>query len=118
MPSPYPGKDPSRNITGVDGISDGILNGMRTTIDKAGRIVVPKAMRDAMGLTAGGKVDIAFVDGKIEIEPAYLEAHVEMRDGLPVIVLDEDAPPIDADVVRDTIEAHRKDRIDHLAHGL
>ena len=87
---------------------------MMTTIDKAGRIVVPKAIRDAMGLTAGGKVDIVFVDGKIEIEPVYAAAHIEMRDGFPVIVYDEDVPPMDENIVRDTIEAIREERIAHL----
>ena len=40
---------------------------MRTTIDKAGRIVVPKALRDAMGLEAGQEVELTLTDGRIEI---------------------------------------------------
>ena len=32
---------------------------MQTTIDAAGRIVVPKPLRDALGLTPGTVVDIA-----------------------------------------------------------
>ncbi|MGI8727938.1 MAG: AbrB/MazE/SpoVT family DNA-binding domain-containing protein, partial [Solirubrobacterales bacterium] len=32
---------------------------MKTTIDKAGRIVVPKALREAVGLTPGTTVDIS-----------------------------------------------------------
>ncbi len=42
---------------------------MRTTMDKAGRIVIPAAIRDAVGLTAG-VVDVV-VDGagvRIEID--------------------------------------------------
>lgn len=41
---------------------------MRTTIDKAGRVVVPKKIRDAMGLTAGTPIDIIYEDGRIVIE--------------------------------------------------
>ncbi len=42
---------------------------MRSTIDKAGRVVVPKAMRDELGLTGGTEIEIGLVDGKIEIAP-------------------------------------------------
>ena len=58
---------------------------MRTTIDAAGRIVVPKAMRDAMKLEAGRVVDIVFVDGRIEIEPAPAEVMLEAGGELPVL---------------------------------
>ena len=43
---------------------------MRTAIDSAGRIVVPKALRDALGLTAGQPLEIAERDGHLEIVPA------------------------------------------------
>ena len=33
---------------------------METTIDSAGRIVVPKPLRDALGLTPGTTLDVAF----------------------------------------------------------
>ena len=46
---------------------------MRTTIDAAGRIVVPKALRDAMGLAAGRTIDMVFTDGRIEIELVAIE---------------------------------------------
>ena len=35
---------------------------MKTTIDKAGRVVIPKPLRDALGLAAGTEVDIV-IDG-------------------------------------------------------
>lgn len=35
-----------------------MLNGMQTTIDGAGRLVVPKEMRDRLGITAGTRVEI------------------------------------------------------------
>ena len=39
---------------------------MRTTIDKAGRIVVPKALRDELSLTPGQELEISAVDGRLE----------------------------------------------------
>lgn len=41
-----------------DGDLNGILNAMETTIDAAGRLVVPKELRDRLGMTAGSRVEI------------------------------------------------------------
>ena len=81
---------------------------MRTTIDAAGRIVVPKAIRDAMGLRAAQEVDIVFTDGRIEIDIAPLKVHIEKRGRIPVIVPDEDVPELTEDIVRETLEAIRR----------
>jgi len=40
---------------------------MRTTIDAAGRLVVPKRLRDELGLTPGAELEIAAVDGHLEV---------------------------------------------------
>lgn len=42
---------------------------MQTTIDAAGRVVVPKALRDALGLTAGTTVDISIYGGGLQVVP-------------------------------------------------
>jgi AbrB family looped-hinge helix DNA binding protein len=81
---------------------------MRTTIDGGGRIVVPKALRDAIGLTAGRVIDLVYADGKIEIEVAPAEVAVDTSDGLPKIVPSAELPPLSDDAVRDTIEATRR----------
>ena len=80
---------------------------MRTTIDKAGRIVV-KSMRDALGLTGGNEVEIALVDGRIEIEPLPTPVRLERRDGLLVAVADREMPPLTQELVRDTLEKVRR----------
>ncbi|QZY50814.1 AbrB/MazE/SpoVT family DNA-binding domain-containing protein [Leucobacter tenebrionis] len=59
---------------------------MITTIDKAGRVVIPKQLREAMGLQPGAKLDITYAEGRIEIDYAPVEARVRMLDdGFPVI---------------------------------
>ena len=45
------------------------ISTMKTTIDSAGRLVVPKAIRQEAKLKPGVALEIAFRDGRIEIEP-------------------------------------------------
>jgi AbrB family looped-hinge helix DNA binding protein len=84
---------------------------METTIDAGGRVVVPKALRDRLGLAAGTRVEIDEADGVITIARARVETRVEDRDGVLVAVTDL-APDarIDAEVVRDVLEAVRDRR--------
>lgn len=81
---------------------------MRTTIDGAGRIVVPKAIRDAMGLDAGRAIDLVFTDGRIEVELAPVQAHVEKVDGFPLLVPDEKLPALSDEQICATVEATRR----------
>lgn len=81
---------------------------MRTTIDGAGRVVVPKALRDAMGLTAGRAIDVVYVDGRIQIDLAPARVEVADEDGLPVLRATEAMPPLTDELVRDAIEINRR----------
>jgi len=81
---------------------------MRTTIDKAGRVVVPKAMRDALGLRGGAEIEIALVDGHIEIEPVASHIRLERKDGRLVAMSDREMPALTAEMVRDVLEQIRR----------
>lgn len=81
---------------------------MRTTIDGAGRIVVPKAIRDAMGLSAGRAVDVTFADGRIEIEVAPVEFDIVPGHPFPKAVPREPIPPLTDETVRRTLEEVRQ----------
>ncbi len=70
--------------------------------------MVPKSLRDAMGLEAGRAIDIIYADGRIEIELAPVQAHVEMVDGFPALVADEELPALTDEQVRATVEATRR----------
>jgi AbrB family looped-hinge helix DNA binding protein len=59
---------------------------MKTTIDGAGRVVVPKAVRDACGLRPGSEVEVRAVEGRVEIEPSPIEVALERRGRLVVAV--------------------------------
>ena len=81
---------------------------MTTAIDGAGRIVIPKAMRDRLGLSPGRAVEVRERDGRIEIEPAPSAMSLVQRRGGPVAVPDEDLPPLTDAMVRAAIEGTRR----------
>jgi len=81
---------------------------MKTTIDAAGRVVIPKALRDVLGLQAGQALDIRAADGKLEIEAAPTPMRLERRGKLLAAVPDQELPPLTAELVRSTLEGIRR----------
>lgn len=81
---------------------------MRTTIDSGGRVVIPKPVRTRLGLAPGTELEIEERDGTIELAPVALD--VRLVDGPHGVVAatDHDLPPLRADVVRETLENHRR----------
>lgn len=68
--------------------------GMRATIDKAGRLVIPKPLRDRVGLRPG-EVEVTAAGTGLRVEPLATE-FLEERDGRLVITaagaqIDDDA---------------------------
>jgi AbrB family looped-hinge helix DNA binding protein len=56
---------------------------MRATIDKAGRLVIPKSLRDRLGLQPG-EVEVVADGSGLRVEPLVGDGFVE-RDGRLVI---------------------------------
>ena len=81
---------------------------MRTTIDPAGRIVVPKALRDELGLTGGQELEIVARDGRLEVQAAPTPMHLETRGSHVVAVPDVPMPPLTTTAVRDALERTRR----------
>lgn len=75
---------------------------MRTTLDKAGRVVLPKALRDLVGLRPG-EVDVVVDGAGLRIEPVASEVLVERRGRLVV-------PASGAPVTPGQVEALRADQ--------
>jgi len=71
---------------------------MRTTIDKAGRVVIPAGIRDRAGLTAGSEVEITVDDFGIRIERVAAGPRL-VRVGRRLVarptVSRDDRPPVD-----------------------
>jgi AbrB family looped-hinge helix DNA binding protein len=81
---------------------------MKSTIDAAGRIVVPKVLRERLGLVGGRVVDIRERDGRLEIEPAPTPMALVGRRGGRVAVPAKKLPPLTDELVRETIEQTRR----------
>jgi AbrB family looped-hinge helix DNA binding protein len=81
---------------------------MRTAIDAAGRVVVPKALRDILGLAAGQPLEIVERDGRLEIVPAPTPMRlVDEGDGVAAVA-DAEMPALTAEMVRETLERVRR----------
>lgn len=63
-------------------------------------MVIPKRLREAIGVGEGGEVDIEFVDGVLMLVAPATTTRIEQRDGRPTIVTDEGLPPLRDDVVK------------------
>ena len=81
---------------------------MRTSLDAAGRVVIPKEMRDRLGLRRGHALDIRERDGRIEIEPAATAMSLVRGPGGAIAVYAEKLPALTEELVRDTLEHTRR----------
>jgi AbrB family looped-hinge helix DNA binding protein len=69
---------------------------MRTTIDKAGRLVIPKPLRDRLGIRPG-VVELSIDGAALRVEPITGDV-VEERDGR--LVIPPSGEPVSAAEVR------------------
>ncbi len=82
---------------------------MKVTIDKAGRLVVPKSLRDALGLHGGEELEIsAREDGRLELEVPPTSMRLVRRGGRAVAVADREMPVLAQTAVRETLERVRR----------
>jgi AbrB family looped-hinge helix DNA binding protein len=81
---------------------------MKTTIDAAGRIVVPKSLRQALNLMPGQALEIRAGDGRLEIEIAATPMTLQKRGKDVVAVPEIELPKLTADAVRETLEQIRR----------
>jgi AbrB family looped-hinge helix DNA binding protein len=81
---------------------------MRVAIDGVGRIVIPKPMRDVLGIDGPTELELTERDGALELTVPYIKAHLEERDGFTVIVPDEPVRTLTTEMVREEIERSRR----------
>ena len=80
---------------------------MRTTIDKAGRLVIPRSLRDRIGMADGGEVELELDGASVRIAP--VTGH-DLKEERGLLVIPASGPPITGAAVRELIDADRHGR--------
>jgi AbrB family looped-hinge helix DNA binding protein len=83
---------------------------MKSTIDAAGRVVIPKGVRQAAGLRPGTKLKIEYRDGRVEIEPVLPPIRF-VRKGKLLVATRRGVPPLTNDDVNRVIQEVREERM-------
>lgn len=82
------------------------------TIDPAGRIVLPKKIRDRHGIRAGSKLELLEEGNQLILKPLEGKAKIIKKKGLLVFVPEES--PSDLDIV-EFIKEQREERSKKIA---
>ena len=82
------------------------------TIDKAGRIVVPKELRDALHLDPGTPLRIERLGDRLTLAPAFATARLTIENGTPLIFPADgaDSPVLTTEMVNEFIAQGRLER--------
>ncbi len=79
----------------------------KLTLDKLGRIVLPKPVRDKLQLAAGDQLELESVDDRITLRPLRGTAQLRKKRGVWVFHCGE---PLSAATVQETVEQVRRER--------
>jgi AbrB family looped-hinge helix DNA binding protein len=78
---------------------------MKSAIDSAGRLVIPKEIRTQAGIQPGMPLKVRWRDGRIEIEPEPLPIRLVREGRFMVAVPGTGIEPLTYDVVEKTRQA-------------
>ncbi len=81
---------------------------MRTSIDRVGRVVLPKPIRDLLQLRGGEPLEVDERDGVIVLRPVSAEVEVVETPEGPVLAPLEDLPSLADEQVRGVLEQFRR----------
>ena len=79
------------------------------TIDRVGRLVIPKEIRDEAGIEPGMPLTISCREGRIEIEPRRRAVRIEKRGRIQVAVSVDAGEPLTRTTVSETQSRTRSD---------
>jgi AbrB family looped-hinge helix DNA binding protein len=75
------------------------------TLGKSGRLVVPKSIRESLGLHEGTRLRLQVSAGKFEAVPEADDVQIRMEDGFPVIL---GGPPREKGKIVQALKADRE----------
>ncbi len=84
---------------------------MKTTLDRFGRVVVPKDIRDRLGLRPGAEIEIDEKGNEVVLKPVEHEPALMVKEG--VLVYSGKA----AGDIKGAVRAHREERMKKIATG-
>jgi AbrB family looped-hinge helix DNA binding protein len=79
----------------------------KLTIDKAGRVVIPKKLRDALHLSSGDSLEIESQGDEFVLRPVREEATMFKEDGMWVI---KTGRPLTTEDINAALESAREER--------
>ena len=82
---------------------------MKTSIDRAGRLVIPKEILRKSGIKPGMPLDVRWERGVITITPAPLRVKLEPKSRLLAAIPTKDTPRLSTDTVERTRKTLRKE---------
>lgn len=83
---------------------------MMTTMDAAGRLVIPREVRREAGLQPGAPLDVRWRNGVIEIEPEPLPVTIARKGRLTVAIPERPVERLGAEIVERTRRRLRRER--------
>jgi AbrB family looped-hinge helix DNA binding protein len=78
---------------------------METTLDRFGRVVIPKEIRDALGLKPGEQLKIEHTDDEVVLKPLREEPPIKVKNGVLVYAGTATGNLMEA------VKAHREERL-------
>lgn len=81
---------------------------MRVAIDGAGRLVVPKALRERLGVVGRSELELEEGEGQTVLRAVPGDIALIERDGHLVAQRGPDVAPLDWEVVRELVERQRR----------
>lgn len=86
---------------------------LQIPIDKFGRVVLPKEIRDRLGIREGMEFEVQETEEAILLKPIFPKAKIVDKNGWLVI---ETEGPLEEDI-NETIERVRRERMEYILKG-
>ena len=86
----------------------------RTVLDRFGRVLLPKPLRDQVGIQPGDSLRIAIRKGRLVLDPIRSRPGIVLRNGFPVLTGYEPAKEFDW---KGVVRRGREDRIRTVRDG-